>query len=345
MSKVKYHIILQHILFWLFSIILFTVVLFYTRDFSFHDIDLKTAINIMVTIFLLAVSVYINLLWLLPVFFRRKNFILFSLFQTVNILLFIILNYYISVLIEGNGHPNFITEAIAEFILVLIFLIMSSLLKFVRDSLTLQDIELKIKEVEQQQMEAELKVLKAQINPHFFFNTLNSLYSLTIDKSEKAPELILKLSELMRYVIYEAKEDFEPIGKQLEFIKNYVYLENLRIGDFLKVDFVVKGNNTELKIAPLLFITFVENAFKHCSKQRELNPCILIVFDISRTDRIYFNIENTKETEIPEQKSQTPGIGLQNVIKRLNLIYPGNHKFEKRETIQTYGIDLTIFLQ
>jgi len=345
LNKIKYQIVLQHILFWLFSIVLFTIVLFYTRDFSFRDIDLKTAINIMVTILLLAISVYINLLWLLPVFFRRKKFFLFLVSQTLNILLFIVLNYYISILFEGNGHPNFITEAIAEFILVLIFLVMSSLLKFVRDSLTLQDVELKIKEIEQQQMEAELRALKSQVNPHFFFNTLNSLYSLTIDKSDKAPELILKLSELMRYVIYEAKDDFEPIDKQLQFIKNYVYLESLRIGDYLKVDLMVEGSNTSLKVAPLLFISFVENAFKHCSKQKELNPFISIVFDIGRTDRIHFYIENTKESEIPDLKSQAIGIGLQNVSKRLNLLYPDKHKLEIRETAQKYSIDLTLFLQ
>jgi len=345
LNKNKYQIVLPHILFWLFSIVLFTVVLFYTRDFSFYDIDFKTAINILVTIFLLAIAVYINLLWLLPTFFRKRKFFLFSIFQLVNILLFIVFNYYISVLFVGNGHPNFITEAIAEFILVLIFLVVSSLLKFVRDSFTLQDVELRIKEAEQQQMEAELQALKAQVNPHFFFNTLNSLYSLTIDKSDKAPELILKLSDLMRYVIYEAKEDFEPIDKQLEFIKSYVYLESLRIGEYLKVDLTVKGRNTSLKVTPLIFITFVENAFKHCSKQKKQNPFISIVFDIERTDRIHFYIENTKEDKIPGQKSPVIGIGLQNVRKRLNLLYPNKHKLEIIETDQKYRIDLTIFLQ
>jgi len=342
---IKFHIILPHILFWFFSIVLFTVVLFYTRDFSIHDIDLQTAINILVTVFLLAIAVYINLLWLIPVFFKKRKFFRFAVFQSANILLFIVLNYYISVLIEGNGHPNFVTEAIAEFILVLIFLVVSSLLKFVRDSFTLQDIELKIGKAEQQQIEAELKALKAQVNPHFLFNTLNSLYSLTIDKSDKAPELILKLSELMRYVIYEAKEDFEPIEKQLEFIKSYVYLESLRIGDHLKVNFSIEGDNTFVKIAPLIFIAFVENAFKHCSKQREQNPFISIFFDIRSKDRIQFTIENTKESEDNDLGSPGTGIGLENVRKRLNLLYPEKYKLEIKETDQKYRVDLTISLQ
>lgn len=341
----KFHLILPHILFWFFSIVLFTVVLFYTRDFSFQDIDLQTAINILFTIFLLAVAVYINLLWLLPGYFKKRKFLKFAIFQSANILLFIFLNYYTSLLFEGNGHPNFITEAIAEFILVLIFLVVSSLLQFVRDSFTLQDVELKIRKAEQEQIKAELKALKAQINPHFLFNTLNSLYSLAIDKSDKAPELILKLSELLRYVIYEAKEDFEPIEKQIEFIKSYVYLESLRVGDYLKVNFTVDGGETSIKVAPLLFIVFVENAFKHCSKQREQNPCISIYFDIRSKDRIRLLVENTREPEMKDLESGKTGIGLRNVSKRLNLLYPDKYTLDIKETDQKYSIGLTISLQ
>jgi two-component system LytT family sensor kinase len=340
----RYQTIFSHALFWLFSIVLFTVVLFYTRDFSLSDIDLKTAINIIITILLLAVSVYINLLWLLPVFFKRRRFLLFSFFQLGNILLFILLNYYISVLFEGGAHPNFFNEAVAEFILVLIFLIVSSLLKFVRDSFTLQDAERRIRESERQQMEAELKALKAQINPHFFFNTLNSLYSLTIDRSEKAPELILKLSELMRYVIYEAKEDFETIERQLDFIKSYVYLESLRVGDHLKVDVSVKGENLSLRVAPLLFIAFVENAFKHCSRDKAKDPFISIIIDIESRHQINFYIENTKEADLHHFNPPIPGIGLQNVRKRLELLYPGRHTLIIKESNDRFIVDLILIV-
>lgn len=269
---------------------------------------------------------------------------MFGIFQLGNIFLFIVLNYYISVLFEGEGHPNFFSEAVAEFILVLIFLIVSSLLKFVRDSFTLQDVERKIRESERQQMEAELRALKAQINPHFFFNTLNSLYSLTIDRSDKAPELILKLSELMRYVIYESKEDLEPIEKQLEFIRSYVYLENLRVGDHLKVDVVVKGENLSLRVAPLLFIAFVENAFKHCSKEKSRDPRISIMVDIEYKERIHFYIENTRDTSPNPFPVAAPGIGLQNVRKRLDLLYPGRHMLDIRETDDKYIVNLTLLL-
>jgi sensor histidine kinase YesM len=339
-----YQTVLSHALFWLFSIILFTVVLFYIREFRLSDVDLKTAINIIVTILLLALSVYINLLWLLPVFFRRRKFFLFALFQAGNILLFIVLNYYISELFEGDAHPNFFNEAVAEFILVLIFLVVSSLLEFVRDSLALQDVERRVRESERQQMEAELRALKAQINPHFFFNTLNSLYSLTIDQSEKAPDMILKLSELMRYVIYESKEDLEPVEKQIEFIKSYVYLEGLRVGDHLKVEVVVKGDAPSQKVAPLLFIAFVENAFKHCSRDKTRDPRISIFFDLEQREMIHFHIENTREADPHPFMAPAPGIGLQNVRKRLDLLYPGRYRLDILERDDRYIVDLTLTL-
>jgi sensor histidine kinase YesM len=333
--------VFQHIFFWLISIVLFTVVLFYTRgDFSISDIDLKMAISILVTMALLAVSVYINFLWLIPSFFNKRKFLLFTFLELGNILLFIFLNYYISILFEGGGHPNFFSEFVAEFILVLIFLVVSTLLKFMRDSITLQDVELRMKEVERQKIEAELSALKAQVNPHFFFNTLNSLYSLSLDKSDKAPELILKLSELMRYVIYETKVDAVSIEKQLEFINSYVYLERVRAGEGLRIDMEIKGNHFENKVAPLIYIAFIENAFKHGSKSREENPFIRILFNLESENRILFTIENSKE---PDGNNNKPaGIGLANVKKRLELLYPGRFTLNITDSDTLYRVELNL---
>jgi len=342
--KSKEHFILPHIIFWLSSIVLFTVVLFYTRDFRLSEIDLATAVNVLITVIFLAISVYINVLWLIPSFFGKRKFLLFFVFQIGNILLFIFLNLLVSGWFEGSGHPNFVPEFVAEFILVLIFLIITTLLKFTRDSMTLQDVELKMKEVEKQKIEAELKVLKAQVNPHFFFNTLNSLYALTLDKSDKAPELILKLSELMRYVIYEARENVIPIGRQLDFLQNYVYLESLRTGDFLKVNFRVKGGYTDIEIDPLLFIAFIENAFKHGIKDEKKQPYIDIDFDISDKKRVVFSVQNNKEDFHIKDHQEKNGIGLGNVKKRLQMLYPGEHQLQITETADSYRVDLNITL-
>jgi sensor histidine kinase YesM len=341
--KSKKHFLVQQGLFWLISIILFTVVLIYTRgDFNFYNIDLRLAMSILITVFFLAISVYINLLWLIPVFFNKRRFLLFILLEFANILFFIFLNYYVTYFFEGGKHPeNFVSEFIAEFILVLLFLIVSTLLKFMRDSIALQDVELRIKEVEKQKIEAELRALKAQVNPHFFFNTLNSLFALSLDKSDKAPELILKLSDLMRYVIYESKDDLVPIGKQLEFLQSYVYLERLRSNESLDVQFDVTGNLVDVKVAPLIYLAFIENAFKHGAKEKCDQPYIHIFFNLEHPDRVIFSIENRADPF--RRKHPDGGFGLSNVKKRLELLYPGKHELKIAETVTNYRVDLTIF--
>ena len=339
--KGKRHVLIQHALFWLISIVLFTVTLIYTRgDFNFYSITFQMSVSILITVVIIAISVYINLLWLIPSFFNKRKFLLFFTLELANILLFILLNYYITYFLEGGSHPNFLTEFIAEFILILLFLVVSTLLEVMRDSITLQDVELQMKEVEKQKIEAELRALKAQVNPHFFFNTLNSLYSLSLDKSDKAPEMILKLSDLMRYIIYESKDDLVPMGKQLEFLQSYVYLERLRADENMRVSFDIRGGNFDLKVAPLLFIAFIENAFKHGSKDIKNDPYIHIVFNLENTDRVVFMIEN-KVDPYAEKKS-SGGFGFSNVKKRLELLYPGHHELKITETASLYHVALTI---
>ncbi len=343
--KFKKGFIFEQGLFWLFSIILFTVVLIYTRgDFNFYSIDLHMAVNILITVLLLAISVYINLLWLIPAYFNKRKFLVFTILEIANIFLFIFLNYYFSYFFEGGKQPkNLFSEIVAELILVLLFLLVSTLLKFMRDSIALQDVELRIKEVEKQKIEAELRALKAQVNPHFFFNILNSLYALSLDKSDKAPELILKLSDLMRYVIYESIDDLVPIRKQLEFLKSYVYLERLRSDESLDVQFEVKGEQYDVKVAPLLYLAFIENAFKHGARTISDSPYIHIVFDLEQEDRVIFTIEN--RTDPFRQKHPDGGFGLSNVKKRLELLYPGKHELTISESVSIYRVDLIIFVE
>jgi sensor histidine kinase YesM len=342
--KARQHFIFQQGIFWLISVVLFTVVLIYTRnDFHFYDINLRMSVNILITVGFLALSVYINLLWLIPEFFQKRRYLLFTVLEIANIILFIILNYYASYFFEGGRHSeNLVAEFIAELILVLIFLIVSTLLKFMRDSIALQDVELRMKEVEKQKVEAELRALKAQVNPHFFFNTLNSLYALSLDKSDKAPELILKLSDLMRYVIYESKDDLVPAGKQIEFLQSYVYLERLRSNEGLDVKFDITGDRFDIKIAPLIFLAFIENAFKHGARDKNDQPYIHIAFNLEQDDRVVFSVENRAD---PFRKRHPDGgFGLENVKKRLELLYPGKHTLTITESVTTYHVELTIFI-
>ena len=341
--KIRFGSILLHLLFWVLSLVLFVVLIFLTRHFRLQAMDFQTAINIIITLLFLAVSVYINLLILLPLFFKKRRYLLFSLLEMSNISLFICLNYFVSMAFEGK-HPNFLNEMVAEFILVLVFLVITTLIKFTRDSIDLQDANLRIKEIERENVESELRALKAQINPHFFFNTLNSIYSLSLDRSEKAPELILKLSELMRYILYETRDDYVSMERQLDFLQNYIYLEQLRTDEKIKIEMEIKGKHTELMIAPLLFIPFVENAFKHVVKEKDNPSFIRISFDLSHPDKISFSVKNKKYNFPGPVNGNNEGIGLANVRKRLNLLYPSKHELKISDTGDVFEVELTLEL-
>jgi len=162
-KHIRERFVIPHVLFWIASIGFFLLLLFYTRGFRIREIDARTAISIFTTLLFLAISVYINLLWLIPRFFKKRRFGWFALLQLANMILFILLNYLTSLAFEEE-YPDFISEVIAELILVSLFLIVTTLLKFMRDSIALQDAELKVKEVERQKASAELEALKSQVN-------------------------------------------------------------------------------------------------------------------------------------------------------------------------------------
>jgi sensor histidine kinase YesM len=335
--------ILMHLLFWVLSLVLFVVLIFLTRHFRLQAMNFQTAINIILTLSFLAVSVYINLLILLPLFFKKHHYLLFSLLEILNIALFICLNYFVSMAFERK-HPNFVNEMIAEFLLVLVFLVITTLIKFTRDSLALQDANLRIKEIERENMVSELRALKAQINPHFFFNTLNSIYSLSLDKSEKTPELILKLSELMRYILYETRDDYVSMEKQLEFLQNYIYMEQLRTEEKIMIEMEVKGEHKDLMVAPLLFVPFIENAFKHVGKEKNNPSFILISFDLTNPVKIFFTVKNKKSNSTEPVDGNNEGIGLINVRKRLNLLYPSKHELKISDAGDVFEVRLTLDL-
>ncbi len=341
--KLRIGSILIHLLFWVLSLVLFLVLIFLTRHFRLQALDFQTAINIIITLLLLAVSVYINLLVLLPFFFKKRRYFLFSLFEILNIALFICLNFFISLVFEGR-HRHFLNELIAEFILVLVFLVITTLIKFTRDSLALQDANLKIKEIERENMISELRALKAQINPHFFFNTLNSIYSFSLDRSEKTPELILKLSELMRYILYETRDDYISMEKQLDFLRNYIYLEKLRTDEKIKIELKIEGEYTDLMVASLLFIPFIENAFKYVAKEKDNSSFIRISFDLTKPDSVIFMVKNKKYNSILPSEGNKEGIGLTNVRKRLNLLYPSKHQLIISDTGDVFEVKLTLAL-
>ena len=193
-------------------------------------------------------------------------------------------------------------------------------------------------------LESELKYLRSQVQPHFFFNTLNNLYSLTIDKSDKAPDLILKLSDLMKYFLYETGKEFQTLKNEVSHIKDYIDIEKLRYDETLDVSFSISGKTNKIIVKPLMLIPLVENAFKHGARNSNKNGYIKI--DLKATKKLLdFRIENSFEKQTKKIEAQIGGIGLTNLKKRLELNYgPDFYSFNTIEEKNKYIAHLKVKL-
>lgn len=290
------------------------------------------ALTTFFAILLLAPAVYINNLFILPLF--RKNTLIFFLLFIGNTLFFSAIAIFFITLFENQAFEwKLLFNFLGIMILALVF---GSALKIARDSIMRR----------QQEKEAELKLLKAQLNPHFLFNTLNNLYGLSVMKSDKLPGLMLKLSDLLRYSLYETKETLVPLEKEIQYLENYISLEKIRLEDTTTIQFTKTGNLSSQKIAPMLFIVFVENAFKHLGVSvEEKSRVVVSIKEVN--DRLIFKCENTKYkmgAAIENLEKGKNGIGLMNAKKRLTLMYPERHSLHITENDKTYNIELAIDL-
>ncbi len=175
------------------------------------------------------------------------------------------------------------------------------------------------KEIANEKLKAELSFLKAQINPHFLFNTLNNIYALASDRSESTAPAVMKLSNIMRYVLTEAGNDMVPLEKEIQFTRHYIELQKMRLTGKSSIDFTVNGDPFGKQITPLLFLPFVENAFKYGISTRELSP-ITILLEIKQ-DSVYFSVSNRKHINTSPKIANNTGIGINNTRRRLDLLY------------------------
>lgn len=224
-----------------------------------------------------------------------------------------------------------------------VFVFSTSLFHFAKDWMKLKDENLKFTEKAQEQLEAEISILKAQVNPHFLFNTLNNIYSMSLYDSKKTPEMILKLSQLISYMLYECKDEEVSLEKEIQFIRNYIDLEAVRVEDTAKINLHITGEDPGHKVPPLLFIPLIENAFKHG-------------ISTEQTSEININLaiaENTIELEInnpingsddEEENKEIGGLGIENVRKRLSLLFPAHHIFDISHTKARYISKLKLIL-
>ena len=197
------------------------------------------------------------------------------------------------------------------------------------------------KELESEKNAAELSFLRMQVNPHFLFNSLNSIYALSLKKNNDAPVAILKLSELMRYMLYEGEDEQHRVALagEIDYVKNYITLQQIRYRDGLQVDFVIVGEAGDRKIAPLLLVPFIENGFKHGVLSDARHP--LKIHLLIEGDRLILQVRNLKNLD---NKDMAGGVGLKNVKKRLALLYPQRHQLTIRDSDEHYECDLILFL-
>ena len=197
-----------------------------------------------------------------------------------------------------------------------------------------------LKELEKQNLQSELALLKNQINPHFLFNTLNNIDSLIKSNPDHASQSLIELSDMMRYMLYETNVDRVPLQKEIDYIDDYLKLQKMQYANAHLVDYTVSGNTEGITVAPMLFIPFIENAFKHCTdKEKEHAIQISIVMEVGH---IRFRTSNISDSNHVISKDSSSGIGLETVKRRLEILYQGKHSLLIIEKNNLFCVELNI---
>jgi LytS/YehU family sensor histidine kinase len=199
-------------------------------------------------------------------------------------------------------------------------------------------------EEREERLKSELSFLRSQISPHFIFNILNSIVYLIRTKSKNAESVTIELSNLIRYMLYESENKLVPLSKEIEYLRSYIELQKMRFGEDIEIDLTENGKSDGLLIEPMLLIPFVENAFKH-GVGIVKNPKIIVELSISNEKYFKFRVINKKGLEKNGQKDPNSGIGIKNVKRRIELLYPEAHNLEILENKDTFEISLAIILK
>lgn len=313
----------HHLVFWLVYFLFNTL-----RWGSYYDDFLLSLKGNLIGFPIHMVLCYFTIYFLIPRFIFKRRFVSFSFILLSAIFLMVVLKFYLTLfLISSNVWPegpeatsrftfNYaLTMMLGEFYVI-------SFVTAIKITIDWLSASKRAAKLEKEQLQTELRFLRSQISPHFFFNTLNNIYSLSLEQSKKASETVLKLSELMRYLLYETKNNKQPLQDEIICIQNYLDLERIRYGEQVKIEMEVTGNIQGKKIPPMLFIPFIENAFKHGASKNIGNVCISIELHVQQM-QIFFKVTNTLPDKRIEQKhdNDSGGIGIENVKKRLALGY------------------------
>lgn len=293
---------------------------------------------------------YLNIYVLMPKLLFKRKFLSFILSILTAVYLMVVLKFYLTYYLvsndvwpEGPEIINAITlnytvnMMIGEIYVIAFVTAIKITMDWIKEHRRLMDLE-------KVQLETELQFLRTQISPHFFFNTLNNIYSLTIEKSNKTPKIILKLSELMRYLLYDTKVKRQSLEKEIICIQNYLDLEKIRHKENLEINMEISGEIRDKNIAPILLLSFIENSFKHGVRKNIGKIRIDINFKIEK-NFLYFSISNPIPTITNFDQKFDPkgGIGLKNVKKRLSLGYkPDEYELKINAGEKFFKVDLKI---
>ena len=305
-------------------------------------------INSLVIVGIQAIVSYFNIYFLFPVFLKRRQYVLYfvaivlaiSLGTLLESVAFLVLGTTSMEVKAGLLSPQYLLVTALTIAYTVAITMSLKLVKhwYEKERLT--------KELEKLNTETELKYLKSQINPHFLFNSLNSVYALALQKSDQAPDLILKLSDILRYILYDGSEKKVSLAQEIKYLKSYLELEKVRHGDRMELSMEIAGDIEAHEIAPMLLIPFVENSFKHGLGKNMAKGFVRVLVEASDGD-LHFEITNSKPkngSEVSSEKDYKGGIGLINVRRRLRLLYPKKHALEINENENEFIVSLNINL-
>ncbi|WP_082921589.1 sensor histidine kinase [Lewinella sp. 4G2] len=328
---------------WLAFLMMLVATEMRTGNYSFWVSVSSQVINLV----FYALIVYINLLFLFPNYLKRGKiwqYLLLVLAAAVVLTPLKLIIKYILFTKEGGMRQDILDNLNSYFVSMFLVAALTTVGKIMVDWIVQNR---KKEKAQNETMQSELRFLKSQINPHFLFNTLNSLYALTLKKDDKAPDIVIKLSEMMRYMLYECNEPKVPLRKEVNYLQNYLDLERLRQRKGIDIQLHVEGNVADQMVAPLMFIPFLENSFKHGVNANIKDGFVHATLDVQDQD-VTFTLVNSKGSVMPTQlhgNRPSGGIGLVNVRRRLQLLYPDAYDLSVTETPATYTVTLQLELQ
>ncbi|MBO9204770.1 MULTISPECIES: sensor histidine kinase [Niastella] len=335
--------ILQHILYWCVSY--YYLIHFFSITNNIETIDYIYTAVFHITIVL---AVYVNLFVLVPRLLGRKKYLLFVLCVIALLAITAWLNSFIYNYAIDFFLPNYFFVSNFSFWQLVqfgfVYVAITTLLKLSRAWFKLLESQNHLIRLEKEKANTELLFLKMQINPHFLFNSLNNIYSLALKKDTMAPTSILKLAEVMRYMIYESNENAVPLQKEIEYLNNYIDLQKLRTRDNASVVCNITGEPANRYIAPLILLVFIENGFKHGIKATIHQSYVNIQINIT-DEQLQMRVENSKGVIDEVEKDANRGLGLENVKRRLELLYPGKYELTIHDTDKKYLAVLQLPLQ